>query len=58
MGYGNNPDLMAEMKEKRASMVQQSSKPTPPGDEEQAAKSSNPESAGPAGSLFGNVKLR
>ncbi len=23
VGHGNNPDLMAEMKEKRASMVQQ-----------------------------------
>jgi|FrelakmetLWP11LW_1041352.scaffolds.fasta_scaffold274713_1 hypothetical protein len=50
---------MAEMKEKRASMVHQISKPTPPGDEDQT-KLVNPEQANPAqtGSVFGKVKLR
>ena len=50
---------MAEMKEKRASMVQQMSKPAPPGpaDEDQAAKPAGTEPAA-AGSVFGKIKLR
>ena len=59
VGHGNNPDLMAEMKEKRASMVQQMSKPAPPGpaDEDPAAKPAGTEPAA-AGSVFGKIKLR
>ena len=52
VGHGTNPDLMAEIKEKRASMAVQQ-----PTDESKVATSNDKSTASPSG-IFSGVKLR
>ena len=52
VGHGTNPDLMAEIKEKRASMAVQQ-----PTDESKSAASIDKSTASPSG-IFSGVKLR
>ena len=52
VGHGTNPDLMAEIKEKRASMAVQQ-----PTDESRSAASNEKSTASPSG-IFTGVKLR
>ena len=56
VGHGTNPDLMAEIKEKRASMAPQMTPHKQPNEEEKSAteKSNQPGQSG----LFSGVKLR
>ena len=53
VGHGTNPDLMAEIKEKRASMAVQQ-----PTDESKAAAASNDKSTASPSGIFSGVKLR
>ena len=58
VGHGGNADLMAQIREKRASMVPKTALPSAGEDEQLSPKSEVPPKETTTPAPFGNVKLR